>query len=94
MSKLDFSIFSIFWGRNNVIIFTQILLPLSKYFNVTQRISNEKASELIGKHFKKEVDDQLLNAVLLFESDQNNELILASIEQKSKQLKGKNLYSH
>ena len=66
----------------------KIIIPLSKYFNVTQRISNQKASEIIGEHFKNEVDDQLLNAILLFESDQNNELVLASIEQKSKKLKG------
>ena len=67
-----------------------ILLPLAKLYKIGERLSDQEAAKIIGKHFKNDIDDKLLNAVLLYNSDQNNELILASIEQKTKQLKSFN----
>ena len=73
-----------------ILLITQLLVPISKYFKVGKRLSNEQAAKIIGTHFKNEVDDQLLNAVLLYQKDNNNELILASIQQKTNRLKGIN----
>ncbi len=62
-----------------------ILLPLSKLAGFQKGISLEDASSLIGKHFN-EVDDKLLNVLQLNNDANQSELLLASIEQKSKNL--------
>lgn len=49
-------------------------------------ISDVEASRIIGTHFK-EVDDKLLNVIQLKSLDSNNELLVASIDQKSKELR-------
>ena len=59
--------------------------PIIKLIQATKGISNKDLSKIIGKHFK-EVEDKLLNVLQLKESEKESDLLLASIEQKSKEL--------
>ena len=62
-----------------------IFTPLLYLFKVKKGISNRDASRLIGKHFP-EVEDKLYNLLDLAEDRNQSELLLASIEQRSKTL--------
>ena len=62
-----------------------ILLPIFKLIGIQKGISPEKASKIIGKHFK-EIDDKLLNLLQLNETKADTDLLMASIEQKSFEL--------
>lgn len=62
-----------------------VAIPLAKLFKLKKGIDYEKAAKIIGTHFP-EVDDKLLNVIQLKESNQESELLLASIEQKSIEL--------
>ena len=63
-----------------------IVIPSFKLMGIQKGISLEEASRLIGKHFI-EIDDKLLNVLQLHKSSESSELLLASIEQKSINLK-------
>ncbi len=67
-----------------------VLLPLSNYFKLGKVISHYQAADIIGKHFTN-VKDKLLNILQLQEQHQssgnNNALVLASIDQKSEDIK-------
>ncbi len=63
-----------------------ILTPLMKLSGLKRGINDFEASKIIGNHFP-EISDKLLNMLQLKESNQDSELILASIEQKSSDLK-------
>ncbi|WP_111683217.1 DUF4175 family protein [Winogradskyella tangerina] len=63
-----------------------IAIPLSHLFNLRQGINFETASRLIGNHFP-EVNDKLLNVLQLEQNPKQSDLLIASIEQKSKELK-------
>ena len=64
-----------------------VAIPLLKMFRLGKRISFQTAATIIGDHFP-EVNDKLLNLLQLQEMDSSadNELLQASIEQKTKQL--------
>ena len=62
-----------------------IVLPLTKLFKLQKGISFKEASTIIGNHFP-EVNDKLLNVLQLSETSRESELLLASIEQKSREL--------
>ena len=62
-----------------------IIFPTIKIFGLKRGLNEVEASKIIGNHFP-EVKDKLLNMLQLNESQQNSELIEASIEQKSKEL--------
>ncbi len=62
-----------------------ILYPLSQLFKISKGLSKTKAANIIGRHFP-EVNDKLLNLLQLGENFQQSDLLLASIEQKSKEL--------
>lgn len=62
-----------------------IAFPLLQLFNLRQGINYETASKLIGAHFP-EVNDKLLNVLQLNQSPTQSDLLIASIEQKSKEL--------
>lgn len=70
-----------------------IIIPIIKLLNLGRRMSDEKAAKIIGTHFPGQVDDKLLNAIHLLKSKQNNNLIIASIAQKSAELKTINFLS-
>ena len=63
-----------------------IALPLTKLFKLQQGINYEDASIIIGNHFT-EVNDKLLNVLQLNQNSHQSELLLASINQKSADLK-------
>ena len=70
-----------------VLLAKEVLWPALKLLKLGKRLSDERAANIIGKHFKTEIDDKLLNAIHLLNSGQENELVLASIKQKTGQLK-------
>lgn len=75
----------IFVGIEFFLLFKYILTPLLYLFRLKKGISNKQASLLIGKHFSV-VDDKLYNLLELAEDKNQSELLLASIEQRSKTL--------
>ena len=62
-----------------------ILVPLSALANLNRLLTDEQAALRVGSHFP-EIRDKLLNAIQLKDLDRTNELIAASIEQRSSQL--------
>lgn len=66
-----------------------VVLPLLKYFNLGKVISHEQAAGVIGDHFAN-VKDKLLNILQLknqADKSSNADLILASINQKTEEIK-------
>jgi len=66
-----------------------ILWPLSKFFQLGKTISRENAASIVGKHFSN-IQDKLLNVLQLHSQAENrtqNELVFASIDQKSEEIK-------
>jgi len=63
-----------------------ILFPIFKLFKLQKGINYEEASAIIGSHFS-EVDDKLKNFLQLSNDNNQSELLLASIDQKSTDLK-------
>jgi len=63
-----------------------ICIPIAKLIGFRKGISLEESSKIIGAHFP-EVEDKLLNVLQLQENDNQSDLILASINQKSEALK-------
>lgn len=78
-------LFWLFIGIEFYFLFRFILLPLMKLIGIRKGITNHEASRIIGEHFS-EVEDRLLNIIQLNSADSKNELLAASIEQKSKEL--------
>ncbi len=62
-----------------------IIIPLFYLFKFKKGIDNKKASIIIGNHFP-EVSDKLLNLLDLSEGSDESELLIASINQRSKSL--------
>jgi len=63
-----------------------IIIPLIFLFKLKRGLSYKEASLLIGKHFK-EIDDKLYNLLDLAENESKSELLMASIEQRSENLR-------
>ncbi|MGB8375761.1 MAG: DUF4175 family protein, partial [Salegentibacter sp.] len=63
-----------------------ILIPILKLLKLSGGISETEASRIIGSHFP-EVSDKLLNLLQLKKDSKQSELLLASIEQRSRELK-------
>ncbi len=83
---------AIFYGFIAISIFALgywVLLPLTKYFRLGSVISHEKAASIIGNHFTG-VQDKLINVLQLKEQEgtsEQKELLYASIEQKTLEIK-------
>ncbi|MFD1616182.1 hypothetical protein [Gelatiniphilus marinus] len=69
-----------------VLLVKFVALPLAKLFKLKKGIDYADASKIIGQHFP-EVNDKLLNVLQLKQNPSQSELLLASIEQKSIELK-------
>ncbi|WP_142784502.1 DUF4175 family protein [Changchengzhania lutea] len=63
-----------------------IAFPIAQLLKLKKGINYEDASKIIGEHFP-EVNDKLLNVLQLHQADTQSELLLASINQKSLELK-------
>ena len=71
---------------NSTILWKWIVIPLKGLYRIGQSLTHQEAANIIGKHFS-EVQDKLLNLLQLAEiSAEDNDLIRASIQQKSKTL--------
>lgn len=78
----------LFWGIfgfEAILFYGLIFTPLAKYFKIQNRIDFETASKIVGAHFP-EVKDKLLNVLQLNQQSEHSEFLIASIEQKSKNL--------
>lgn len=78
-------LFLLFVIIEGFLLFTFILRSLFKLMGLQQGISFKEASKIIGNHFP-EVQDKLLNILQLKENTHQTDLLLASIDQKSKEL--------
>jgi hypothetical protein len=81
-----FLLFLIFITFESFLLFQYILTPLFYLFRIKKGINNKEASLLIGKHFP-EVGDKLYNLLELVDDPVQSELLLASIDQRSDNLK-------
>ena len=75
----------LFWSYiiiNGLIIAKFIISPILQLLKIRKGIKYKDAAKIIGNHFK-EIDDKLLNLLELAEMNQDNDLIHASIEQKT-----------
>lgn len=79
-------LFWLFIAVETVLFVRFIAFPLAKLFKLKKGIAYEDASIIIGAHFP-QVNDKLLNILQLNQSKEQTELMLASIEQKSSELK-------
>src|SRR3972149_2632312 len=78
-------LFYLFILTNGFVFAKLIVIPLLKLNKMGQLISNEQASEIIGRHFLNVLQLQRLSNLEL--GTWNSELIFASINQKIKELK-------
>ena len=68
------------------VLWKWIVIPLKGLYRIGDTLSEERAAKIIGKHFI-EVEDKLLNLLQLSNlSSLENDLVNASIQQKSEQL--------
>ncbi len=81
-----FILFFIFIGIELFLFYRFMLIPLLYLLRLKRGISNKEASLLIGRHFP-DVDDKLYNLLDLAEDRNQSELLLASIEQRSRRLR-------
>ncbi len=78
-----------FVGASGIALWTWVLLPALHYFHLGKVISHEQAASIVGEHFTN-VKDKLLNILQLrrqADTQENRDLILASINQKSEEIK-------
>jgi len=68
-----------------VLLYKYIIIPTSYLIRLRRGITNKEASLLIGLHFS-EVGDKLINLLDLAENNDKSELLLASIDQRSREL--------
>lgn len=88
-SSIRKAMFYSFLGVSASALTYWVFLPLLHYFRLGQVISHAQAAQIIGNHFQ-DVKDKLLNILQLksqADTASNRELILASIEQKSEEVK-------
>jgi len=84
-----FLLFSFIFLNIGIFIY-YVLIPFLKIYRIGKRLDYYSASKIIAKHFSN-VDDKIINVLELAEDEKvsgsSKELILKSIEQKSKELK-------
>lgn len=76
----------IFVGVTLGLLYSYVCIPLFYLLKIRKGISKREASVLIGRHFTV-VDDKLLNLLDLADNEQRSNLLIAAIEQRSKELK-------
>ncbi len=88
----------LFWGYlavSGAVLFYWIINPLLKYYRLGKVISRNQAAIVVGQHFQ-DVKDKMLNILQLKESSYSqaqNDLLIASIEQKATEIKHINFVS-
>ena len=79
-------LFWLFVGTELFLLVRFVAIPFLRLLGLKKGISDEEASVIIGRHFK-EVEDKLLNVIQLKNDSGATDLIEASIEQKSAELR-------
>ncbi len=82
-------LFYTFFASSSLAFIFWVLTPMLHYFNLGKIISHEQAAHIIGQHFT-DVKDKLLNILQLkkqAESNSQTALLLASINQKTEEIK-------
>ena len=79
-------LFFSFLGISLLAVGKWVLLPLMHYFRLGKVISHEQAASIIGEHFG-DVKDKLLNILQLKKNAGGSDLVLASINQKTEEIK-------
>ena len=79
-------LFWVFIGVEILLFLRFVVFPILKMLRLRKGISMENASKIIGNHFP-DVDDKLLNLLQLNNTPDKSALLLASIEQKSNEIK-------
>lgn len=85
--------FVLFYGflLFNLFVFIKyVLIPLLGMLRIGRKIGPEQAAGIIGKHYRKELNDKITNVLqlksYLNDNPENAALILAGIEQKTRQI--------
>jgi len=85
-TAVRFILFFSFVGIVAFALYRWLITPIVNLVNLKKQISDEEAASQIGKYFP-QVNDKLINALQLRKlSQQQNELLLASINQKTSEL--------
>ena len=87
-SRVRFILLLVFILGSALVFVRYFLIPLVNLLRFRKLMSIEQASLLIGRFFP-DIQDKLLNTIQLsndLEQDANNELLLATIDQRTKQL--------
>lgn len=87
-SKVRLALFLLLILGSAVVFVLYFLIPLINLIRFRKKMSVEEAALLIGRFFP-DIQDKLLNTIQLSESlssDSNNELLLATVEQRTEQL--------
>ena len=79
-------LFYVFFAVELFLFSRFICFPIFKIMGLQKGISFEEASKIIGNHFP-EVQDKLLNILQLKQNNQQSDLLLASIAQKSEEIR-------
>ncbi len=79
-------LFWLFIGVEALLALWYVVRPVMRLLGLSRGISEENASRIIGRHFS-EIDDKLLNLLQLKRMGKQDELLLASIEQKAELLR-------
>ena len=79
-------LFLCFIGALVVLGYVYIFIPCTYIFRIRRGLNPKQASRLIGIHFK-EVGDRLVNLLELSESRDKSDLLVAAIEQRSKEFR-------
>lgn len=81
-------LFYTFIGTTAYLLVNYVVVPISKLYKFGKIINHNQAAEIIGNHFE-EVKDKLINVLQLEHKAElnNSNLLLASIDQKSLELK-------
>lgn len=86
--RVRFALFLLLLAGSAAVLVFYVIIPLVNLFRFRKKMSHEQAALLIGRFFP-EVQDKLLNTLQLADvSDANasNQLLLATIEQRTQQL--------
>ena len=87
-SNVRFALFVLLVAGSAAVLVFYFLIPLVNLLRFRKKMSVEQAALLIGKFFP-DIKDKLLNTIQLSDSlssDTHNELLLATIEQRTEQL--------
>ncbi len=89
-SSIRISLLIMFILINASVLIKYIIIPTLALFKIGKYIDEYEAARILGKHFRNEIDDKILNTLqlknILNIDDRNRDIIIAGIEQKSKKL--------